>query len=572
MSARSEAAASAGGGDTASLSSGADVRERLKVVLGSAAVVFSAVTLSTVQFVSHSLPSPHIVYTPPEVVVAAILLLIIAPFLALFVADRLIARQDEGRPQLRAFRTGVFAVAGVLVLREVQLYFGPVRLFFDAFGPMEGVVFVAAAAAIAWAVWRWYEGARRLLMHMAPVALVVLMVTFVQMLPAHAPPDHYGVATAKGDPANAPVFVIVADELAFDEIAEGDGLEGVDAELVPNFASLANDGAWVTDPTTNHVHTSFIVPEFMDSLRNVKDDYQLRLYGQYTWVEVQAWDLCGVEFTCRGALHESRENRPELVGTLARRSLFQLTPGSIESALAPATDWMQGSLRTPAPNVDHLGMHTFTNAGFEEVMEDVNDETAPGSVFFYHLLLPHTPFVFAADGSIYNSEVSGSQRGRYTEQTRYLDTLLGELVAKLKAEGLYDEATVIVTGDHGRREQSIQGVPPEEFELDVTDRVTKVPLIIKGPNVEPGIYDVDYQHMDFEATFLDALGREIPADAPGVSVFEEERPDREKVFYVDQHNDRYWTYVYDEESGEWELVDFKDEPLAPGDIGWAFEN
>jgi arylsulfatase A-like enzyme len=43
---------------------------------------------------------------------------------------------------------------------------------------------------------------------------------------------------------------------------------------------------------------------------------------------------------------------------------------------------------------------------------------------------------------------------------------------------------------------------------------------------------VDYQHVDFGPTLTDILGLPPPNDAKGVSALGEERPQRDKVFYV----------------------------------------
>jgi arylsulfatase A-like enzyme len=91
--------------------------------------------------------------------------------------------------------------------------------------------------------------------------------------------------------------------------------------------------------------------------------------------------------------------------------------------------------------------------------------------------------------------------------------------------------------------------------VPITDDVTRVPFLIMAPRLAPAESDVDYQHVDFEATIRDLLGAE-PNGSAGVSAFAAERPDRARVFYVDQKNDRYWKYVRDEASGNWDLDEY----------------
>ena len=147
---------------------------------------------------------------------------------------------------------------------------------------------------------------------------------------------------------------------------------------------------------------------------------------------------------------------------------------------------------------------------------------------------------------------------------QYGDALIGRFIEKLKAEGIYDESVIIVTGDHGLRRYSINDPDAEnDPTAPVTSEVTQVPFIVHAPSVTPGKYDVDYQHMDFSSTLMDVLGR--PAvDGGGVSAFAEERPERDKVFFEDQNNERYWRYVYDEASDSWVMTEFVDAPLEAG--------
>jgi arylsulfatase A-like enzyme len=227
---------------------------------------------------------------------------------------------------------------------------------------------------------------------------------------------------------------------------------------------------------------------------------------------------------------------------------------------------MDGSLRTPPPNVDPLGMHTLTTQGFESFLADANAETAPGSLYLYHQLLPHTPMVFRADGSI-RSEIAAdggtdTNWQHYGEQASYFDSLVGRFVARLKAEGIYDEAVIIITGDHGRRPYHIQERDFTEEAPEVPVIMPHVPLLVHSSAVDTGVYDVDYQHKDFEATFMAALGREAPA-GEGVSAFAVERPERDKVFYIDQENEHYWSYVYNEKTQVWDFVEFVDDKLFP---------
>src|SRR5690606_475461 len=97
----------------------------------------------------------------------------------------------------------------------------------------------------------------------------------------------------------------------------------------------------------------------------------------------------------------------------------------------------------------------------------------PPTVHFLHLLLPHTPSSRLPTGEQYDAdeglrevaEVQGDDpdgnvrgpaqqaadldRHRMLLQVGYLDALVGDLLRRLERTGLYDEALIVLTSDHG---------------------------------------------------------------------------------------------------------------------------
>jgi arylsulfatase A-like enzyme len=260
----------------------------------------------------------------------------------------------------------------------------------------------------------------------------------------------------------------------------------------------------------------------------------------------------------------------ELAGTVSRRAIYQAVPEPLEPIVGKLTGWLDGDLNPPAPNVDRLGMHTFTNLQFETFMADVDAESAPGRFHFVHLLLPHTPYVYEPGGNVTTDyedtgfKQSGDPaavRERYRIQTEHVDELLGRFVQTLRDEGLYEKATIVITGDHGIRQHEVtdnEDLGPEGVPVD--DDVTHVPFLMKAPGLAPAVSDVDYQHVDFEATLRDLL-KLPPTGSAGVSAFATDRPERQRVFYIDQENRRHWKYVRDEADGTWALDEYVEGPM-----------
>jgi len=525
---------------------------------------FAIVALALAQIVRHAQPATDVVDVSAAAVTIVIFLVIVVPTLVLLAIDRIATIREPSGKFRRRFRVAVFATAALLIARQMQLYVGSLSDLTDSLTSMSVLGPVIVLASIGAAIWfanTAYEGLRQFFLYMTVPAFAMLMIVGLQMIPL-SPPDGYATETSTPSPDAPPVFVFIFDEFSYQVIADDDG---IDEASFPNFGALAADGALLTNATTNFFHTTFAVPPMAEAVARLNDEYQVRIYGQYGFVESLVHDGCGSEYTCRGQTHLSKKHTGSLVTDLLVRTVYEATPRFVERVLDGPFGVLTDALDTSLPSVDPKGIHTFTKEQWDEFMGDVSADESPGRLHFVHILLPHTPFIYGRDGithsplnTSYNWGLDrGSVYQRYSEQTKYVDTLFGDFVMRLKEEGLYEESTILVTGDHGLRPHSLDTGLPIEME----QQTAQVPMIIKSPGVGPQVLDVDYQHVDFGATLFDVLGREWPIGTPGVSAFSEVRPDREKIVYVDQANERYWEYVYQSQSGEWELVRAVEGPL-----------
>jgi hypothetical protein len=115
--------------------------------------------------------------------------------------------------------------------------------------------------------------------------------------------------------------------------------------------------------------------------------------------------------------------------------------------------------------LDTWGVSIYDERLLPKLATDLS--TRPGDAFFAHVLIPHSPFVYTEDCSIdYEGESRtrwayvggggandpGSRQLRYRKyiaQSRCALKLLRQLFEDMKSEELFDQATVIVHGDHG---------------------------------------------------------------------------------------------------------------------------
>jgi len=107
-------------------------------------------------------------------------------------------------------------------------------------------------------------------------------------------------------------------------------------------------------------------------------------------------------------------------------------------------------------------------------------EQCPANTFaMFHVPLPHQPFIYNTDGTLRNDYDAESPEG-YLRSLKYLDTYVGRLVEHLEATGKFDDALVVLTSNHGWREE------PEPDFRPGPDWRRRVPLIIKLPGQRTG--------------------------------------------------------------------------------------
>ncbi|MET0490579.1 MAG: sulfatase-like hydrolase/transferase [Acidimicrobiales bacterium] len=186
------------------------------------------------------------------------------------------------------------------------------------------------------------------------------------------------------------------------------------------------------------------------------------------------------------------------------------------------------------------------------------DSIEPGedpTLHYLHLLLPHAPYHFLPSGQTYDpnatlaggiSEISGTrsteQRGadvdrqRLVLQAMYVDKVVGDVIDRLQETGLAEDTLVVVVADHGVGLQpgaTPRPTTPENMTEDAYPDMLPVPMLLRGPGIEPGaINDDNVETIDVMPTLADLLGIDIPWPVDGIAVTTERRPDDDKRFHL----------------------------------------
>ena len=102
----------------------------------------------------------------------------------------------------------------------------------------------------------------------------------------------------------------------------------------------------------------------------------------------------------------------------------------------------------------------------------------------------------------------------YDGEVAYSDDIIGQFLAALRRRGWYDDATIVVTADHG---EGLGDHQEKEHGLFVYNETIRVPLIVKLPNSRRGGTRVaePVQHIDLLPTLTGLAGIAPPANRRG---------------------------------------------------------
>ncbi|MEZ5245480.1 MAG: sulfatase-like hydrolase/transferase [Acidimicrobiales bacterium] len=355
------------------------------------------------------------------------------------------------------------------------------------------------------------------------------------------------------------LVVLVLDELPTRSLLDADG--NIDAARFPNFAALAADSTWYRNYAAQSGTTRTAFPTMLTGreprLRSpVWTNYPDNLFSllaptHHLTVHEAFTRMCGVS-TCS----EEGPSGEEVEPPAPDHALSQLIDLWTERLRGPRTvgqealdDFREQVDAEPPEAIPFKELGIFEPGYLEQWPTrfsrflDVLEPSPNPTLWFLHLLLPHVPWEFYADGTLYATVPRGSELGelntvewlsavneaRHLLQVQYTDALLGELIARLEANGLYDDTALVVVADHGvsfeigteNRDISGPGRPGTAF----------APLFVKPPG--PGeaiVSDENLMAIDLLPLIADLTGTTIDWDidgsAPGSAAIERRGTDK----------------------------------------------
>ncbi|MEQ8860770.1 MAG: sulfatase-like hydrolase/transferase [Pseudomonadales bacterium] len=366
-------------------------------------------------------------------------------------------------------------------------------------------------------------------------------------------------AASKREMNSTPIVLVIFDE--FNPVALLDENDEIDPVRFPNIAALAQTSYWYPNAASVHPQTIKSVPAILTG-RTPKEGSVPPTFNAHP---KSIFTLLGSQY---------RMNVMETVTKLCPDVYCPAEPGT-----SSGLDWnvFASDIRIilghivlpPAFASRHLpsledGWHDFGRdvADWEETRKAffaqaadsrrrsrvadfrqfvANIEPGRSTLDAIHILLPHDRYQYLPDGTEYAgaSTAGGAWPAdqstvdvayqRYLLQLGMLDTLLGEMVQRLRQVEKFDEAMIVVTADHGR----VFRVNTQKRELtpDTLD-VLHTPLFIKFPNQERGTKDASFvSTADILPTVIDVIAADVEWQFSGASLLSETARTTLKVSY-----------------------------------------
>ena len=357
-----------------------------------------------------------------------------------------------------------------------------------------------------------------------------------------------------------PVVMVVFDQLPLPSLLDDDGQ--IDAGIYPHFASLARDGSWFPNATAVSDLTELALPSLLTGERPVLgllpvvDDHPSNLFtllgSEYRLEVTEAITKLCPDALCDhdrdSVLAWSRSVLPDVAVVF----LHIVLPNDLADRLPAVTqNWKDFVATDNARGWWVQKRDSDRRQSVTDFLEKIRlpASTEPPALYFLHVLLPHEPWVHLPSGQLYtaSSGVSGLGRdGRWVDdemavvrnyqrhllQVRFSDALLGQILGRLRQVGLYDDALVVVTSDHGAsfRPKFPFRRPNRSSFADVAS----IPLFIKEPNQRAGrVFATNVETVDVVPTIAGVLGVQLPWAADGVDVLAPDvasRPEKSLVY------------------------------------------
>jgi Sulfatase len=430
------------------------------------------------------------------------------------------------------------------------------------------VVAVVVSVGVAVAEWR-VRWVRHFLSYLAVgnVAFVVLFLVTSPSAELLTGVSYADAGNVRIPPLGGPVVVAVLDEFPLTSILRADG--SINEVRYPNFAALARESTWFRNAASESNSTPLSVPTILTGRLSDHEDLPFlrdhprnlfTLFGaRYPVTRYEAvTDLCPPDICARPVgqpLRQALKDASVVYGHQVLPEALRDSLPDIASTWGNFGDGIGGDAPVPETTLPTTStgrpdrfakMHAAPKSDGGRVGQaralrrQVDLIGADPSLHFVHVLQPHHPYELTPWGGVNTDTwnpaavpqkpsdpgyefIFRELRALQALQLGVADQNIGHLVDRLKALGAWEEATVVITSDHG------VDITPPGFSRTPTpetiDEVLRIPLFIKAAGQTEGeVRDDPASTVDVLPSLVDLLGIDTRWRFDGHSLFDGSQP------------------------------------------------
>ena len=471
----------------------------------------------------------------------------------------------------RRLRAGLGDVVHVALLTMLgALLLLPILKRVDALGGVALLLAASLPAALVAVGGRRFRAVRSFLTALVP-AVVVVPVVFLangEIRSAVFRTERAPVP-ARVDYA-PPIVFVVFDEFPANSLLDRN--RTIDRRRYPHLARLADGATWYRNASTVSSQTLWAIPalvtgryplqpnavptrlHYPDNLfAMLSDSYRMTVFGRF--LQLCPANACTYDFHVRDSLGQ-------ILADLGIAYLHIVAPPAVESRLPPVVgDWRGFARDRRFRSAEGERQRNDRLVEFDRFLETITPDR-DGRLYFLHTMMPHMPYRYVPSGRRYRApSYQGRREGgellfrksdpwlpvvlqqRHLLQVGAADRMVGDLVERLRDQGIYDESLIIVTADHGASFR--HGSRRRNVSDDNLADVLLVPLIVKLPHQVAGaISDANVETVDIVPTIADVLATAVPYAVDGRSLLDDTDPDRPRKTFVRRGRERVSVVTY----------------------------
>jgi arylsulfatase A-like enzyme len=323
------------------------------------------------------------------------------------------------------------------------------------------------------------------------------------------------------------IILITIDALRADHL----GIYGYDRPTSPHLDALAREAAVVGDDISQAPFTKASIASLFTGLypSTHKTYTTSRSFGQTMTGHVSG----RLPFT--DVLDSSLWRLPEALQTAGYQTIGIDTNPFLIPEFGYAQGFQQYEFITAGDQLASAGQVTA------RALARIDGRNAKRPLFlWFHLMEPHSPYTpTAAYRTMFPPltpplsvpaetfppwiVVDGSTdvhfyEALYDAEIREADDALGSFFDALKQRGLWNDAVLVITADHGEEFYDHGGF---EHSRTLYDEMLHVPLFFKAPGLRGGMRNLQTQEVDIAPTLVTLAGGSVPSGLAGENIWDE---------------------------------------------------